>query len=350
MLGASLGPNQVLDQTGLKGSWNFDVKWSMQFMGPVGGASVERVSIFEAMEKQLGLKLEEKQVPTPVLVVDSVTRTPTPNPPEVAKELPTIPLPTEFEVTDVKAAGPEFRMGRFAIQPGGRFVAQGFPLRFLIARAFNTNTGEQIAGLPKWADVDRFDITAQAPSMGPSAPPLDMESVAPMLRSLLVDRFKMKYHTEDRSVSTYALVAGKPKMKKADPASRTWCRNTNAPFGAAPGSRLVTCQNVTMAQFAERLLSFAPWLNWPVLNATALDGSWDFSLTFGQNFPVMVGGPGRSGDALPASADMPAAAEPTGAVTIFDAVEKQLGLKLEPRKRPMPVIVVDQIEQKPTEN
>ncbi|MCU1329450.1 MAG: hypothetical protein JWN34_4820, partial [Bryobacterales bacterium] len=115
MLGASLGPNQVLDQTGLKGSWNFDVKWSMQFMGPVGGASVERVSIFEAMEKQLGLKLEEKQVPTPVLVVDSVTRTPTPNPPEVAKELPTIPLPTEFEVTDVKAAGPEFRMGRFAI-------------------------------------------------------------------------------------------------------------------------------------------------------------------------------------------------------------------------------------------
>jgi uncharacterized protein (TIGR03435 family) len=160
----------------------------------------------------------------------------------------------------------------------------------------------------------------------------------------------MKYHTEDRPVSTYVLVAGKPKMKKADPASRTWCRNTNAPFGAPPGSRLVTCQNVTMAQFAERLLSFAPWLNWPVLNATALDGNWDFSLTFGQNFPVMVGGPGRGGDAPPASADMPAAAEPTGAVTIFDAVEKQLGLKLEPRKRPMPVIVIDQIEQKPTEN
>ncbi len=47
---------------------------------------------------------------------------------------------------------------------------------------------------------------------------------------------------------------------------------------------------------------------------------------------------------------MPAASDPSGALTVFEAVEKQLGLKLEMRKRPMDVIIIDHIEQKPTEN
>jgi uncharacterized protein (TIGR03435 family) len=59
---------------------------------------------------------------------------------------------------------------------------------------------------------------------------------------------------------------------------------------------------------------------------------------------------GRGGDAGQATAAVPTAADPTGALTIFEAMEKQLGLKLEQQKRPMPVIVIDHIEQKPTEN
>jgi uncharacterized protein (TIGR03435 family) len=57
-----------------------------------------------------------------------------------------------------------------------------------------------------------------------------------MMRALLVDRFKMTYHTEERPVTAYSLVSAKPKMKKADPASRTHCKYGDAPAGAAPGS------------------------------------------------------------------------------------------------------------------
>jgi uncharacterized protein (TIGR03435 family) len=204
MMGANVGPNQVLDETGLKGNWNFDIKWSVQFMGPMAAGAGERITTFDAIEKQLGLKLEERQIPTPVMMVDSVNEKPTDNSPEVAKALPTIPLPTEFEVASVKPSDPGGRGGRFQIQPGGRVNVQGMAMRFLITRAFNSNNfinSEQVTGIPKWADTERFDIVAKAPSAGPSAPALDMQTVAPMLRALLADRFKMTYHTEERPVS-----------------------------------------------------------------------------------------------------------------------------------------------------
>ena len=95
--------------------------------------------------------------------------------------------------------------------------------------------------------------------------------------------------------------------------------------------------------------------NWPVANQTGLEGSWDVALTFNQRalFNGAIGGRGGGrGSAADASpeAGAPAASTPDDAVTIFEAVEKQLGLKLEKQKRPMPVIVIDHIEQKPTEN
>jgi uncharacterized protein (TIGR03435 family) len=352
MMGANVGPNPVLDQTGLKGMWNFDVRWSLQVFGPMMASAGERISVFEAVEKQLGLKLEEKQVPTPVIVVDSVNRTPGENPPGLAEALPVTPAPTEFEVASVKPTSAESRGGRFGMQPGGRFNVAGIPLRMLVARAFASNNYDQVAGLPAWADTERFDIVAKVASEGPAAPEMDMESVAPLLRSLLVERFKMTYHTEERPVSAYSLVAMKPKMKKADSASRTSCKNSNAPAGAPPGSRVLTCQNVTMAQFVERLQNMGPGLNWPILDATGIEGGWDFTLTFSQNFTANFG-PGRGGgggDAGQSAGGAPAASDPTGGYTIFEAVEKQLGLKLETQKRPMPVFVIDHIEQRPTEN
>jgi len=62
-IGASVGPNAVLDETGLKGNWNFDLKYSMQMMGPGIGEAGDRISILTAIDKQLGLKLEEKLNP-----------------------------------------------------------------------------------------------------------------------------------------------------------------------------------------------------------------------------------------------------------------------------------------------
>jgi len=350
MLGANVGLNAVLDQTGLEGAWNFDVKWSMQFVGPVTNSG-DRISTAEALEKQLGLKLEQKSVPASVIVVDSVNEKPTANPPEVAKDFPALPIPTEFEVADVKPTDPNASPnGRFQFMPGGRLVVQAMSLRFLVSRAFSTGFGmnyDSIAGLPKWAETERFDITAKVPAGGP---PLDTDSVMPLMRALLVDRFKMAWHNEEKPMSAYSLVAGKPKMKKADPASRIYCKFPPPPAGAPPGTRLLACQNTTMAQLAERLQYMAPGLEWPVLDATGLEGTWDFTLTFGPS--MGAGGPIRGGtEAGPGAPNaMPAASEPVSGHTLFQAIEKQLGLKLELQKRPIPVIVIDHIEQKATEN
>jgi uncharacterized protein (TIGR03435 family) len=349
MLGASVGPNAVLDETGLKGNWNFDLKYSMQMMGGMMGDTGERISISGAIDKQLGLKLEERQISTPVIVVDSVNQKPSENPPGVAEALPSIPPPTEFEVASIKPTDPDLRMGRFNMQPGGRLVVEGMPLRFLINRAFNTNNNDQVQGLPAFVTSDRYDITAKVPAGGPSMGPMDTDAMGPLILALLKDRFKMTYHTEERPVTAYSLVSAKPKMKKADPASRTSCKNGNAPAGAPPGSRVLMCQNITMAQFAERLQNLTPDMNWPTLDATGIEGGWDFSLTFSAR-PMMMTGPGRGGEAGPAGGVLPTASEPTDGYTLFEAVDKQLGLKLEKQKRPMPVIVIDHIEQKPTEN
>jgi uncharacterized protein (TIGR03435 family) len=342
MMGSSVGTNQVLDETGLKENWNFDVKWSMQLNGPIGVSAGDRIPMPEAVEKQLGLKLEERQVPTQVIVVDRVNQKPRDNPPEVAEALPPIPLPTEFELASVKPSDPGARGGRFQTQPGGRLNVEAMPMRFLIQRAFNTNNRDEVTGLPKWADTERFDIVAKASS----ASAMDNEGLAPMMRALLVDQFKMTYHTEERPVPAYSLVSGKPKMKKADPDSRTSCKSIGAPAGAPPGSQVLTCQNISVAQFADRLQNMTQELSWPVVDATGIEGGWDFTLMYSRNAGMMGGGCGGE----PGRPETPVASEPTGAATLFEAVEKQLGLKLEMGKRTSPIIVIDHLEQKPTDN
>jgi len=349
MFGASnaLGPNPILDETGLKGGWNFDLRWSaFNFFGPMENQG-ERVSLFEAVEKQLGLKLEERHVPTPVMVVDSVDQKPSENPPGTSDILPVVAPPTEFEVASVKPAEPGGRGMGFRPMSGGRFTATNMPLRLIISQAF-LDSPDEIVGLPAWADSERFDITAKVAGDGPVGQGADREAVAPMLRSLLAERFGLKYHTEDRQIAAYSLTGNKPKMKKADPASRTFCKDKPAPPGSPPATRILACQNIGMAQFAERLQYMSPELNWPVADATEIEGTWDFTLTFSMNFgmPMIARGGGDS-----VSAAGPAAPpDPSGGLNIFEAVEKELGLKLEKQKRTEKVIVIDHLEQKPTEN
>jgi uncharacterized protein (TIGR03435 family) len=348
MIGANLGTNPVLEETGLKGAWNFEIRFSI-LLGPLGGNAPERITVFDAVEKQLGLKLEQRQVPTPVIVVESANRKPSDNPPGVAQALPPVAVPTEFEVADVKPSEPGGRGGRFQTQPGGRLVAQNMTLSFLIMRAFDSNNSDEIVGMPKWAN-DHYDITAKAPATD-STGPVQLQDLAPLIRALLADRFKMTYHKEERPLSAYTLVAVKPKIKKADPKSRTYCKNVAAPPNSPPGSQTITCQNATMEQFADRLQNMAPGINWPVDDSTELEGGWDFTLTYSRS-AMQFNGPagGRGGDAGPAGAPIPTAADPSGGLTLFEAVEKELGLKLESRKRSLPVIVIDHFEQKPTEN
>jgi uncharacterized protein (TIGR03435 family) len=346
MLGTSLGTNPVLDETGLNGRWNFEVKWSLPILGPADQA--ERITVFDALEKQLGLKLEQRPNPTPVLVVDKVNRTPTENPPGVAEALPTPPAPTEFEVADVKPTNPDARTRvRFQMQPGGRLIIQGLPLRYLVGRAFLDYSGERLVGLPGFADSEQFDITALVPAGG--QPISDMDLLEPMIRSLLVDRFKMKYRMEQRPVSGYSLIAVKPKMKKADPDSRISCKSAIAFSPTAPsGAFTLTCQNTPMERLAERLQGLAP-VNAPVFDATGLEGGWDFALSYSQLRPTQAIGLGPGGDNNAVPGAVPQASDPTGGYTVFEALEKELGLKLQAQKRPVPVVVIDHIEQKPVE-
>jgi uncharacterized protein (TIGR03435 family) len=120
--------------------------------------------------------------------------------------------------------------------------------------------------------------------------------------------------------------------------------------GSPPGSQTLTCQNATMAFFVEQLQ--APGLNWPVLNSTGLEGGWDFSLTFSISPPALMNAAGRGG--LPGgeaqAAALPSASDPSGGYTVFEAIEKQLGLRLKAEKRNEKVIVVDHLETTPTEN
>ncbi len=172
------------------------------------------------------------------------------------------------------------------MQPEGGLVADGMTLRLLIQQAFNTFNNEAIAGLP---------------------------------------------------------ASGKPKPKKADPNRRGSCKNSDAPPPDPAGTRFLSCTNVTLDQFVERFQGMGADFNWPVANQTGLEGTWDVSLAFGR----AAGAPRLR---QTRSWVRRVASDPNGAVTIFEAVEKRLGLKLEKQKRSMQVIVIDHIEQKSTEN
>ena len=110
------------------------------------------------------------------------------------------------------------------------------------------------------------------------------------------------------------------------------------------------CQNMTMAQFAEQLQIIASgYIHTPVLDATGLDGAWDFTISFSPFWVQQTGG-GRGGDGGQPSGGIASASDPSGGLTLFEAMEKQHGLKLQMQKRTMPVLVIDHLEQKPTEN
>jgi uncharacterized protein (TIGR03435 family) len=239
------------------------------------------------------------------------------------------------------------------MQPGGRLNSEGMPLRFLINRAFNTGSNDQLTGIPSWADSARFDVIAKAPSDGSARNVIDPDALAPMMLALLKDRFKLSYHTEERELPAYTLMAAKPKMKKADPSARTWCKNANQVPGTPPpppGSQALICQNITMAQFADLLTGRTPDLQASVLDLTGIEGSWDFTLAFNPviglqaQFAAATRPPEAGAPGNPA----PAASEPSAGVSIYEALEKQLGLKLEKQKRRAQVIVIDHIEQTPT--
>ena len=343
---AYLAATPVVDQTGLAGSWDFTVEWTTR----ANPAATDSISLFDALDKQLGLKLTQRQLPMPVIVVDRVDRQPTPNSPDAAKILPAPPL--EFEVADVKPSMPgAARGGGGGVLPGGRVEMRRNSMQDFIKFAWNIddNNDDMVVGGPKWLDVDNFDIVAKA-AVGQSGSGdfADLDTLRPMMQKLLADRFHLQTHYGTEPISVYELVTSKKtlKLKKADPAERTACRSVNPPPGSAGSqSSLLTrsfdCRNMTMAEFVEFLQEGKGSVDHPVVDATGLEGAWDFAFTYTNSRG------NRGGANAAASTEL---ADPNGAVTLFEALDRQLGLKLELQKRPMQVLVVDHVEQKPTDN
>ena len=341
----------VTDKTGLQGYWDFDVAVTpFQVLARAGS---DAITIQQFVERDLGLKLEPGKAPVPVTVVDSVSQKPSANPSGVSASIPLAPA-MEFDAAEIKLSQPDAQP-RLQLLPGGRINADGVTMEQIFQVVFDVTQDDLIANTPKWWKENKYSIvgkTSTAVTGAGQNMAVDIDDLKAMIRQLVTERFKLKSHYESRPVNAYTLLADKPKMAKADPANRTGFKE-----GPAKGQpdlrnavliRMVTVRNMTMAQFAEDLQRFAGgYVRVPIEDKTGLEGAYDFTVLFSPIGMVQAGRGGR-GDGPPA-ADA-ASSDPNGALSLADAINKQLGLKLEQRKRPMQVLVIDSMEEKPTDN
>jgi len=347
--------HDVVDQTKLDGTFDFDISWTPR--GALEAKGADGISIFNAVDKQLGLKLELKDVPMPTLSIEKANRKPTPNRDGIASALAL--ASARFEAATIKPADPSGRPFNGLLYTGGSQMHAGGTLRFLIAVSLqiSPNVAEDVVvGLPKSADTERWDILAKVPSTGEGAPnivkgrpqPPPLSVGLEMLRGLLVDQFQLKTHTEEREVTVYALTAGngKPKLTRAEESERSGCKpDPTAPKPAKNMGPMIACKNLSMADLAVNLQQMAgAYIDHPVVDATGLDGGFDFLVgwTPKQMLQSQQPPPPTAGGA------MPEAAEPNG-LSVFEAVERELGLKLVKQKRSVPVTVVDHVLEKPVE-
>lgn len=350
-------PKPVVDATGLKGGYDFDLHWTWK-------PAPDGLTIFDAVERQLGLKLALENYPTPVLVVDSADRKPTPDAPGIAAALPAPPPIGEFDVAIIKPSAPDEQLGlRIS---GGQVNITGAPLQFMIAWAWNLNptNNEAIVGAPKDLNDRHFNILAKvAPTEDPvtgkkTTPNIDFDDLQSMIRNLITQRFKLQMHMEDRPQDAYTLVAVSPKMKKADPLMRTGCKEGPGPDGKDPRidnpilGRLLTCTNMTMAEFGDELRYLANgYIYNPVVDGTNLTGGYDFTLSFssiGQLRSIPPPAAAGSNSSNPSNANT--ASDPNGGLSLFDAISREMGLKMEKVRRPEPTMVVEHVEETPTDD
>ena len=127
-------------------------------------------------------------------------------------------------------------------------------------------------------------------------------------------------------MDTYVLVPEKPKLRKADPSNRPGCKTIRAPrpSESTPALLLTVCRNVTMAQFAQQLQSIAPvYFHYPVRDATAIAGSWDFTFTFSRLPPELEepGGGIQTTDPAPRGSRATASSDPVTPRRVLPSAE-----------------------------
>lgn len=268
----------------------------------------------------------------------------------------------QFDVASVKrniTTGAALRPGsvNFPLDSGDSYTAdagflmtEGLSLRGYIAFAYKLRPYQtRSLQLPNWASTARYDIQARAEGK----PTKDQMRL--MMQALLADRFKLKAHFETKEIPVFALVLLKPATlgpQLQGQSEERPCAESSPPANAAripaaePSKSLFPCdtfgatapgnwrgQRLTMAQIADNLVS-AGNLDRPVIDKTELGGR-RFDLTI--QFAPDPAGRGPSGGPIAT----PDQTEPT----FFEALRNQLGLKLEPTKGPVNILVIDHIEE-----
>lgn len=268
-----------------------------------------------------------------------------------------VPLPSatalRFEVASIKRsteASGKVRVGDqvwgsagAGFKPGGTFEAVNATLGSVIRIAYGLREFQTV-GAPEWVDTDRFDIQARGPQGA-------VESEGPRrLQSLLVERFALRVHRETRDRPIYALVLARangslgPRIRQSQgPVAEGFAAAGGRCTPPGPGPTSMRLCGVTMATLADMFLPM--YTDRRVVDRTGLTGGFDLALNFDNR--QVAAGVGPAGG-LPPS---PQAAEPaaTDAVSIFTALDEQLGLKLERQTGLAEVLVIDHVEQ-PTPN
>jgi uncharacterized protein (TIGR03435 family) len=261
----------------------------------------------------------------------------------------------EFEVASVKVSAPLTADGQFSVGvhiDGAMVRCDYLTLRNYLTMAYDVKDFQIVA--PDWMAVEHFDVVAKRPA-GESGEP----SLRGMVASLLADRFKLAMHRETRELPAYALVVAKSglKIKEAPPdadGADTGKVDVNV-NGGGRGGTVVNLGNgssigyglnkleARKVTFPSLIDSLSKFVDRPVVDMTGLTGRYDFTLEYSvDELRNLVRASGADASRIP---DL--GGDPT--ISIFSSLEA-LGLKLEARKAPVEVIVIDRAEKTPTAN
>lgn len=234
-------------------------------------------------------------------------------------------LGQEFEVVSVKP-NKSLDNGSHLHSDQGRLTAENVSLRSMIVTAYGMKDF-QVEG-PDWLSSARFDIAAKFPEALPNDREKYNAGLRAMMQKMLEERFKLGVRRDRKTFPVYGLTVGKSGIKFQEvPEGGSHSQSHNNHYEG-------TC--VTMATFAEFL---ARRMDLPVLDMTGLKGFYNLTLDW-------VPEPRQSGDN---KGDAPVIADGPSGPTLPDAIQR-LGLKLESRKAPIEILVVEHAERMPTEN
>jgi uncharacterized protein (TIGR03435 family) len=222
----------------------------------------------------------------------------------------------EFEVASVKPVAPSDTALRVSmISEHGRISYTNVTVRGLVRKAYGLRIYPPSTGGSDPLSTDRYNIIASASSDASE------EQTMRMLRALLEERFKLVVHRETKELRVWALLVGKngPKLREVQD------DGSAAEIGSGEGHK-IKAHHVSMKLLASALQGF---VGEPVVNATGLTGLFDFTLDF--------------------TLDESTSPDREWGQTPFEAVQRQLGLRLEARKGPVEVVVIDHVE-KPSGN